>query len=237
MAKLAANVTRLYVDEFNLSGEINAYTLNFKQETIPVTTISDDGPRRVVGNYDHDFDTTGLFDGTDDAYDERVFVDLKTDEDHYLSTHFGTAEGSPAYLDVLRMIEQPRSGASGGAVMLNVKGEGSGSRLRGMLLRSATVSSGGNGTGRNMGATTTPTPFAVHFHLIAFNGTNITIKLQESSDDGSGDAYADIAGLTSGALTAVGVVRVSTTASTEAWKRVVISGTFTSATVVVCAGS
>ena len=41
----------------------------------------------------------------------------------------------------------------------------------------------------------------------------------------------------SGALTAVGAVRATTTAATEAWKRVNISGTFTSATILVTAGT
>jgi hypothetical protein len=78
--------------------------------------------------------------------------------------------------------------------------------------------------------------FRVIFRLLSFTGTSITMKLQGSSDDGAGDAYADIAGLTSGALTAPGVVVVTTTATLEAWKRVVCSGTFSAASVVVTAG-
>jgi hypothetical protein len=239
VAKQPANVVRAYLDEINISGKISAFGLDLSQETPVVTCLSDDGPRRVVGNYDHKASFSGFFDGDDDEFDEQAFVNFRTDEDHYLSTLFGTSEGVLSYQDVCRLVSQPRSGAVGGAIMLNLEAEGSGVRTRGVVLRNATVTGTGNGTGRNMGATLSGTLLAVHFHLIALTGTDIALKLQESSDDGGGDAYADITGLASGTLTGAGVVRKTTTAATEAYKRVVISSPsgFTSATIVVTAGS
>jgi len=237
MGKQASNTVRLWIDEFALAGFINAFSLDLEQQRAVVTTLSDTGPARVVGNYDHSIDWSGFFDGDDGSFDENVFVDLKTDENHFASVAFTNSEGALSYQDVLRLTSQPRGGQVGGAVTLNLQAEGSGTRTRGVVLANATVTGAGQRTGRNMGATASDTLFAVHFHLVTFNGTNITLKVQESQNDGSPDTYTDVSGLTSGALTAAGVVRATTTAATESWKRVDISGTFTSAVIVVTAGS
>lgn len=67
-------------------------------------------------------------------------------------------------------------------------------------------------------------------HLKAFTGTSVTIKLQESSDDGA-DAYADVTGATTGALSsAPQAVRVATGAiDVERYLKVVTTGTFSNA--------
>jgi hypothetical protein len=235
VAKLSAARTRCYLDEFDISGSINSVDLGLKQVIIPVPCFGDIGPKKIVGNYDHNFKFTGFGDFVNDAFDEQVAVNFRTDEDHYLSTVFGTTEGSIGYDDLVRTMDEVRSGQVDGAQLLNLGGEGSGGRARATLLRVGSVTAG-NGTGRNTGISTSPAVFRVIFRLLSFTGTSITMKLQGSSDDGAGDAYADIAGLTSGALTAPGVVVVTTTATLEAWKRVVCSGTFSAASVVVTAG-
>lgn len=71
----------------------------------------------------------------------------------------------------------------------------------------------------------------MYVQLSAFTGTSVTIKLQESSDNGA-DAYADVVGATTGALTAVGAARVATAGNlaVERYLKVVTTGTFTLAT-------
>lgn len=239
MAKVSNLNTRIYLDEFDLSGYLNASGLDIEQETPVVTCLSDGGPRRAVGNYDHTQDHTGFFDGADNAFDERAFVDLNTDEDHFLAQLFGAnAENSRGYEAIVRLARQPRSAALGGAVLLNLQSEGSGGLVRCTVLRNATLVGVGNGTGRNLGATASGTVFAVVFRVLAFSGVNLTLALEESQNDGGADPYAAIAGL-SNAFTAIGVSRKTTTAATEAWKRVAATspGGFTSATVLVTAGT
>lgn len=240
MAKSPAHSSFVYADEFNLSGYLNAFELGVDQENIDVTTFADAGPRRLVGNYQHKGSVSGFFDGVDNAFDEQVYVDLNTDEDHYLLKGPGAiAEGGIGYEQIIRLAGQPRSGQNGGAVLLNFSDEGSGGIARSTVLRSAAITTTGNGTGRNMGASTSGQVFQVVFRVISVSGSGtIAMKIQESQNDGGADAYADVSGLTSGSLTAVGVVRVTTTAATEAWKRVVIStfSGFTSVTVLVTAG-
>lgn len=96
----------------------------------------------------------------------------------------------------------------------------------------------GNGTPYDYGATIATTNFGLQMYvqLYAFTGTSVTIKIQSSSDNGA-DAYADVTGATTAALTAIGAVRVATgpTAAVERYLRVVTVGTFTVTTFSVIA--
>jgi hypothetical protein len=240
VAKVPLNPnSRIYLDEFDLSGVLNSITQNVDQATPVVTCISDAGPRRIVANYEMKANALGFFEPTDDGYDEQIWAMLNDgDTDHYLTHLFGaSAIGNVAYDMVARISGQPRSAAVGGAILLNYDTEGANGIVRGLVLGNKTTTGAESLTGQNQGVTTAGTIYAVIFRVLTFNGTNITLKVQESSDDGAGDAYADIAGLTSGALTDIGVVRATTVAATEAWKRLDISGTFTSCAIVVTAGT
>lgn len=239
MAKVANTATRTYFDEFDLSGELNSFGIDFEQEVTKSEGFSDTGPRRVIGNYDHSGSFLGMFEPTSGAYDDNIFAAIGDSSDHYMAVAPGAnAEGSIVYERTVRVSDEPRSAQTGGLVLLNFDDEGAAGHVRGIILGNSTETGAGTSTGINQGATTTTAEYQVVFRLITFTGTDITIKVQQSSDDGSGDAYADVSGLTSGSLAAAGVVRVSTTASTEAWKRLDFStsGGFSSAVILVTAG-
>lgn len=238
MAKVPAHPTRVYFDEFDISGFINGTEFKLKQQTIPVACFSDTGPRRLVANHDHDADHMGFFDGATGQFDAQAFIDMNTDEDHYLGQAFGSAAAAAIiHEQIVRLSEQPRSGGEGGAVLLNLKADGSGGVARSTILTTGAFAVDNNGTGRNLGATISGQTFQAVFRVIAYSGlTNVLLKIQESQNDGGADPYADIAGLTN-TFTAVGVARKTTTAATEAWKRAVVDVTGTgSATVLVTAG-
>ena len=236
-AKVAINPnSRIYFDEFDLSGVLNSTQLGVDQELPVVTCISDAGPRRVVAGYDVKASDLGFLEPTDDGYDEQIFAALNDgDTDHYLTKLFGaSAEGSVAYDAVMRLASQPRSARAAGAILLNFDSEGANGLVRGLVLGNKTSTGAENLTGQNQGTTTAGQIYAVIFRVLAFTGTDIAMAVQESSDDGSGDAYTTI--LASGTLTAIGVVRATTAAALEAWRRVAITGTYTSATILVTAG-
>lgn len=239
MAKLAAHGTRVYLDQYALSCYLNSSEQAIEQETPDVTSFCDAGPRRVVGNYDYNHNDLGFFDGADDAGDEILHALLANESDHYLTKLFGeSSEGGVAYDSLVSLTRKPLSAQVGGAVLLNFESAGRGGIARGLTLANATVTGAGNRTGRNQGAKASGPSLRAIFRVLSFSGTNIVLKIQESSDDGSGDAYADVAGLTSGTLTAAGVVVATTTAAVEAWRRVNIStpGGFTSALILVTLG-
>src|SRR3990167_734550 len=135
MAKVPAHPSRFWLDEFALAGYLMSGELAVAQATPPVTTFADAGPRRVVDNYDHSHSEQGLFDPTDDGFDEKIFANLESASDHYLAQAFGAAaDGDPIYEAVVRLAEQPRSGQVGGAVLLNFNAQGSEGLSRSLII-------------------------------------------------------------------------------------------------------
>lgn len=238
----AARDIRVYYDELAISGYLNAFGATINQELPVVTTFADAGPRVVPANYDYTVTFGGFSDFVDDDIDERLNADFLAGLDHYLCgcpiTSGGVpVENSVAYEYTVALSARPQAFATGAAAGFSVNAQGNSTITRATVLRSATVTGPGNGTGRNLGATTSGQQFVITFRVLSGTFSSIALKVQESSDDGSGDAYADITGATSGSLTAPGVVRVVITAATEAWKRVVVSAfSGTDAVILVTAG-
>lgn len=94
-----------------------------------------------------------------------------------------------------------------------------------------------NGASVDYGAAIGTTNFGLQMYvqLYAFTGTSVTIAIQSSTDNAVGDAFAAVTGATTGALSAIGAVRVATATNVavERYLRVVTTGTFTVATFSV----
>lgn len=243
MARSAARDLRFYWDEFAYSGYLNAFGATITQELPVITSFSDAGPRVIPANYDYTVNFGGFSDYADNDIDEQLQTDFGDNTDHYLAACVANTSGLPteatvAYEYIVQLATRPQSFAIGAAAGFSATAQGSGGASRAKVLRSATISGTGNGTGQNLGVTAANTIFVATFRIISGTFTSITMKIQESSDDGGGDAYADISGLTSGSMTAVGIVRTTTTAATEAYKRVAVSAfTGTSLVALVTVGT
>lgn len=228
MARQAARNIRLYWDELPISGYLNAFSATINQELPVVTTFADDGPRVVPANYDYTATFGGFSDFVDGDIDERLNTDFVAGLNHYLGACPVTVAGVPtensvAYEYTVALATRPQAFATGAAAGFTVTAQGNTEVVRGLVLRSGTVTGTGNGTGRNMGTTTAGQGFAITFRVLGGTFDSIALKVQESSDDGDSDAYADITGAVSGTIEEPSVVRVVITAATEAWKRVVVS--------------
>lgn len=92
-----------------------------------------------------------------------------------------------------------------------------------------------NGTGVDFGTGSTTFGLQAYLQVTAFDGTDVTIKLQESSDNGSGDAFADVTGGGFTTVTGITAERIQTARNltVERYLRVVTSGTFTSVSFAV----
>lgn len=109
----------------------------------------------------------------------------------------------------------------------------------GLTAGKRTDGSATNGTGVDFasGAFAGSSTFGAQFYaqVFAFTGTSVTLKIQESSDNGVGDTWADVAG--GGFTVASGVtferIQTARTLTVERYLRVVSSGTFTNAVFAV----
>ena len=81
----------------------------------------------------------------------------------------------------------------------------------------------------DFGTGSTTFGLSAYLHVTAIASGSATIKLQESSDDGGTDTYADVTGGSFGAQTGIGASRIQTALdqTVERYLRVVTTGTFT----------
>lgn len=244
LAKISHLLTRVYVNQYDVSGSMNAAFLDIKPENARIETFSDTGPRRLPANYDHQARVAGFMEvapptGLQGSNIDKILFDLQSSYDHIVTELPALTEGGVSY-DMLSIMDgNPRKWQNGQAVMLDASFQGSGGLARGAILRTGTVTGTGNGTGYQQVATTAGQVYAVVFRVLSGTFSSLALKIQESSDNGSGDAYVDIASMntTFSVADTAAVARVTTTAATEAWKRVVVSGfTGTSAVVLVTGG-
>jgi hypothetical protein len=115
----------------------------------------------------------------------------------------GTAIGAPAAGAVLKQINYDPDRGADGALTINVEGQASaGSPLEwGVLLTASPRTDTGatNGTSHDAGASSA-FGLQAFLHVNSFTGTDATVSIQSSSDNGAGDAFATI---TSGSFTQI----------------------------------
>lgn len=236
MAKLGSSSARVLFDELDLSGVVNQYTFTINQETINVRGLNSLAPERVVDGYDWSLNYGAFGDFDDDAVDEVVTQQAGP---HYTALiPAGFTAANVAYFGPAELNAKPITGSTGAAIGLSIDLSGGEGLTRGVLLDTRTATGTVDATGQNLGATSAGETFVVQVHVVVDDFSDLDIEIQESSDDGSGDAYAAISGFTQDDISAVGVYQFTTTSATEAYKRLSITGfTGTSATLHVVAGT
>lgn len=149
----------------------------------------------------------------------------------------GTTLGNNAFCLNAKLIDYAGSRATDGGFLFKASmlGNAYGGEW-GTLLTAGkrTDGSASNGTGVDLAASTA-FGLQAYLHVFAFTGTSVTVKIQESSDNGAGDAYADVTGGAFTAATGVTSQRIATSSSqtVERYLRVVTTGTFTNAVFAV----
>jgi hypothetical protein len=214
MARVHGSNGRIYVDQYNLSGRANKLDLSMEIDLPDVSAFEDSGHAFVAGRPGWELDVEAFADYADDEIDEIINGFLTGT--HYVAAYFGGASaGSNGYEGVGNLTKQSRLSDNNDAAKMKFTFNGAEGTFMGRssLLNSALAVTGtGAQTGINYGATVpSGTLIVLTSRVVAVSGSgSITVALQESSDNGGGDAYATaIAG---SAQTALGVVRSTATA-------------------------
>lgn len=242
MARLAGATSRIYIDEFNFSGRTNNAEVAVDVNLPPVTCFADTADEFVEGKYGNDISINGFFDPADDNYDEQMWAILNDETDHNIGIYPGTEAPYSAigYEFISRVMGEARPIALAGAILLNCEMRGSQPIVRSTVLCNGAVTATGavTNSNQNWGTTDANERFVAVIRVLSVSGSGtIIVDIEESSDDGVGDAYALITGMQQ-TFTAVGVSRETTIAATEAWKRVNVTtfSGFTSVTLLVAIG-
>jgi hypothetical protein len=228
----------LYVDGVDVSGDIGSLSrISGSLATLDLTAITQFAHERRGGIRDGAIEFSSFF--NDDAGETHdVLSDLPT-TDRIVTYSRGTALGGWAASVVAKQINYDPTRAADGALTNATQAQANGYGLEwGKRLTAGIAvheSNGEDGTGVDGGASSA---FGLQawLHVFDFDGTDATISLEQSSDDGSTDAYAAV---TDGAFTQVTSAPFSERIQTardqavERYLRVSSAGTFTSISFVV----
>lgn len=195
MAKSSGLGDNLYVQGYNLSGDIQSLQeIGGGPAVLDVTAIVKSAMERIGGVRDGRMNVTSFFNPTADQAHDR-FSSLPT-TDVILTYCRGTTLGNPAAALNAKQANYDPTRAQDGALTAVVQGQGQGYGLewgKQLTAGQRTDTGAANGTGVDFTAATS-FGLQAYLHVFAFTGTDVTVKLQESSDNGVGDAWADVVG-------------------------------------------
>ena len=227
----------LLVGGYDLSGDIGSIK-SIRGPMVPsvVTGINKSAPERIGGLRDGGIDFAAWF-NPDTAAAHPVLSALPT-TDVMVTYLRSTVLGAPAACMLGKQLNYAPNRAADASLTIDVMAlansygvEWGAQHTAGLRADTAAT----NGTGVD-GTAATDFGLQAYLQVSAFTGTSVTVKLQESSDNGSTDAYADVTG---GGFTAVTAARTTQRIETardlavERYLRVVTTGTFTVATFCV----
>ncbi len=242
MAKTGGMGDNFYAGGHDLSGDIASLErIGGGPNPLPLTGINASAHERAGGIRDGAFEVTSWFNPS--LTQEHVVFSPLPRTDVILSYFRGTALGNPAASIVAKQVNYDGERGADGSFAFTVSALPNGYGVEwgdqataGM--RTDTGATAGTGF-QDVGTVTTNFGLQAYLQVDAFDGTDITIKLQESSDNGA-DAYADVVGggftqITTGQAPKAQRIATATNLAVEEWLKVttVTTGGFVSCTFAV----
>lgn len=246
MAKQGGLGDNLYIAGYDLSGDIGSVgNVGGGPATLEVTGIDKSAPERIGGLRDGRIQFSAFFNpGT---LPDKAHARLKTlPTTDVVAAYFrGTALGGASANIVAKQLNYDGNRGDSGEFTFAVEAAANAYGLewgRSLTAGKRTDTTGTNGASVDFGLGSPPlfngsTLFGLqaYLHVFALTGTSVTVKLQESADNGVGDTWTDVVGGAFTAATGIGAQRIETARgqTVERYLRVVTTGTFTSATFAV----
>lgn len=224
-----------YLDGYDLSGDINQCGGHGGPAALSVTGIDRLAHERIGGRRDAGMTWRAYFD-KQSGQAHPVLSALPT-TDRIVSYFRGTTLGNPVASMVCKQVDYNPNRDDNGNLLIDVSALSNQYGLE--WGRQCTAGKRSDTTATN-GASVDFLAASIfglqaYLHVFSFTGTSVTVKLQESSDNGAGDAFADVVGGGFVAATAIGAQRIATSGAlaVERYLRVVTTGTFSQATFAV----
>lgn len=243
MAKQSGLGDQLYVDGYNLSGDIGAIdSISCPVNLLPGTGIDKSAMERLLGQRDGSMEFTSYFNPSVGASHDR-FSNLPTTD--VVATYLrGTTRGNAAAGMVAKQVNYDPSRGEDGSLtskiqlLANGYGLNWGEQLTAGVATIASAGAQASIDGNNYGTTgTTAFGLQAFLQVFAFTGTSATIVIQSSTDDGAGDPFSAVTGATFTTVTGITAERIATGATNvERYLRVNVTGTFSLLwfTVIAC---
>lgn len=237
MGKQSGLGDRLFIAGVNVSGDISAITgMSNPRETLDSTGIDKSANERLYGKRDATADFTTYFNKAAGAIHQTLKSLPRTDvQVMYLR---GAVLGNAAYGTISKQVDYNPTRGDDGALTFTVSTVSNAygaDWCRQVTAGAQTFASAAAGTSIDLLVGTVAFGFQAYIQVFSIGSGTATVTLQGSSDNGVGDAFANITDGGFTAITAAGTQRIqstSDTASIERYMRVNVTGTFTN---LVCA--
>lgn len=230
-----------YVGGYNLSGDIGSLSaISGSLEPLPCTGIDKFAPERFGGIRDGHIEFTSWF--NPDAAHAHVVLNALTTSAADVQVQYwrGTTIGVPVAAMIAKEVDYAPTRGEDGSLVIASTFDANAYGLEwgiGLTTGAQSHTTGTSNASVDYGAAVGTTAFGgqAWFQLHTFTGTLAAIEVQQSSDNGVGDAWAAVGGLSfSGSVAAArSGTRVATTTRTtsmERYLRVTTSGVFTEMT-------
>lgn len=238
MTKQGGLGDNLYVSGYDLSGDINSLpNVGGGPAALTFTGIDKSAFERKGGVRDGRIEYVSYFNPTPLTNAHARFSALPT-SDQIVTYCRGTTLGNAAACLVAKQLNYDGTRGDDGSLTFNISSVSNGYGLEWGRLMTAgkrTDTAATNGSSVDFGTGSTAFGLQAYLHVFSFTGTSVTVKLQESSDNGAGDAWADVTGGGFTAATGITSERIQTgrAQTVERYLRVATSGTFSNAVFAV----
>jgi hypothetical protein len=195
MGKQTGLGDNLYVGGYDLSGDIGMVdSISCPRGTLSVTPISSEAYERIYAHSDGQIEYTSYY-NTDPGQSHAVHSPLPRTSTMVTYAR-GTTLGNPAACLIAKQVNYDLSRSDDGSLTFKVQAVAAdGYPLewgRQLTAGIRTDTAATNGASIDDGAAT-DLGLQAYLQVTALTGTDVTIKIQESSDNGVGDAWVDVA--------------------------------------------
>lgn len=235
MSKQSGLGDNLYVGGYDLSGDIGALdTIGGGFDLLEDTGIDKSAMERMGGIKSGQIKYTAYFNKASGQAHPRLSLLPRTDQ---ITTYCrSTTLGKPAAAVVAKQIDYAGKRTNKGELTFEIDAQSTGTSLEWCTQLTAGKRTDTTATEGDPVDFTAGSSFGLsaYLHVMAFTGTSVVVKLQESSDDDV-DTYVDVVGGAFTAATGVTSQRIQTATglAVERYLRVVTTGTFTNAVFAV----
>lgn len=239
MAKEPGLGDNFYIEGHDLSGDANAIgTIRGSRPPLPKTGVDKSAHERFPGLWDGEIAFTSFFNkASDQQFDALKAVPTSSVQVMYFR---GTALGDMGAAMVGNQASGggPTRTADGGLIFpAQFLSDGKGLEWsRSLTASKRTDSSATDGSSVDDGAAGSSSfGLSAYLQVFAFTGTSVTVTIEESSNDGGGDAFAAVTGGAFAAASARGSQRIQTALNltVERYLRIATTGTFSNAVFAV----
>ena len=211
MSKSSGLGDNLYVSGYDVSGDTGSLSrIGGGPALLELTGIDKSAPERLGGLRDGAIDFSAWF--NDAALAGHPALSTLPTADRLVSYFRGTALGSPAASMMAKQIDYaPTRGADASlSIAVSTQSNAYGIEWGEQLTAGKRTDTGATAGSSLDGGAATAFGLQAYLHVFSFTGTDVVIAVQESSDDGAGDAFVDVTNGVFTSVAAAGSERIAT---------------------------